>query len=88
MCRECRALVPARVFEEDGAVYQETAVPQMRLGARAPRRDCGVVSDALGHHGALQARPAAGDAGHAKGARRIAARAPSTPMPATCRCFR
>ena len=23
MCRECRALVPARVFEEEGAVYQE-----------------------------------------------------------------
>ena len=27
MCRECRALVPARVFEENGAVYQERLCP-------------------------------------------------------------
>ena len=27
MCRECRALVPARVFEEKGAVYQERLCP-------------------------------------------------------------
>ena len=27
MCRECRALVPARVLEEDGAVYQERLCP-------------------------------------------------------------
>lgn len=28
MCRECRSLVPARVFEEDGAVYQERLCPR------------------------------------------------------------
>ncbi len=28
MCRECRALVPARVFEENGAVYQERLCPK------------------------------------------------------------
>lgn len=28
MCRECRALVPARVFEEEGAVYQERLCPK------------------------------------------------------------
>jgi 7,8-dihydro-6-hydroxymethylpterin dimethyltransferase len=28
MCRECRALVPARVFEEDGIVYQERLCPR------------------------------------------------------------
>jgi uncharacterized radical SAM superfamily Fe-S cluster-containing enzyme len=28
MCRECRALVPARVFEEDGVVYQERLCPR------------------------------------------------------------
>ena len=28
MCRECRALVPARVLEEDGAVYQERLCPR------------------------------------------------------------
>ena len=28
MCRECRALVPARVFEEGGAVYQERLCPK------------------------------------------------------------
>jgi 7,8-dihydro-6-hydroxymethylpterin dimethyltransferase len=27
MCRQCRALVPARVFEENGAVYQERVCP-------------------------------------------------------------
>lgn len=27
MCRQCRALVPARVIEEDGAVYQERLCP-------------------------------------------------------------
>jgi uncharacterized radical SAM superfamily Fe-S cluster-containing enzyme len=27
MCRECRSLVPARVFEEEGAVYQERICP-------------------------------------------------------------
>jgi 7,8-dihydro-6-hydroxymethylpterin dimethyltransferase len=27
MCRQCRALVPARVFEENGAVYQERLCP-------------------------------------------------------------
>lgn len=27
MCRQCRALVPARVFEEGGAVYQERLCP-------------------------------------------------------------
>ena len=27
MCRECRALVPARVIEEGGAVYQERLCP-------------------------------------------------------------
>lgn len=28
MCRECRALVPARVFEEKGAVFQERLCPR------------------------------------------------------------
>ncbi len=28
MCRQCRALVPARIFEEDGAVYQERLCPK------------------------------------------------------------
>jgi len=28
MCRECRALVPARVFEEGGAVFQERLCPR------------------------------------------------------------
>ena len=28
MCRQCRALVPARVFEEEGAVYQERLCPR------------------------------------------------------------
>ncbi len=28
MCRECRALVPARVLEENGAVYQERLCPR------------------------------------------------------------
>ena len=28
MCRECRSLVPARVFEENGAVYQERICPK------------------------------------------------------------
>ena len=27
MCRECRALVPARLLEEDGVVYQERLCP-------------------------------------------------------------
>ncbi|MCX6903692.1 MAG: hypothetical protein NTW03_09490, partial [Verrucomicrobia bacterium] len=27
MCRECRRLVPARVIEESGAVYQERMCP-------------------------------------------------------------
>ena len=28
MCRECRAIVPCRVLEENGAVYQERLCPQ------------------------------------------------------------
>jgi 7,8-dihydro-6-hydroxymethylpterin dimethyltransferase len=28
MCRDCRAIVPARVLEEDGAVFQERLCPQ------------------------------------------------------------
>ena len=65
MCRECRALVPARVLEEEGAVYQERLCP--RCGsARARLADrCGVVS---GSRAATTVRckpgAAAGDAGH------------------------
>ena len=55
MCRQCRALVPARVLEENGAVYQERLCPTCGPSRARIADSMEWYLDAFDHHRPLQA---------------------------------